>query len=230
MEAAALRTILLPSLVDAARTNIAFDNEDVALFEIARTYRADGELPHERWHVAGIAQGGLADAKWAVEQLYGALKVELEIERAADPLLHPGKAGRTPEGVFGELHPTLLDGAWGAFELDLDTLAERVPGAVLFREISPYPEIRQDLAFVMDATVPAAALVAAIREAGAPELTAVDVFDEYRGGQIAAGKKSLAFRVAFGSSERTLTDEEAAAVRARIVDALAAGFGAELRA
>jgi phenylalanyl-tRNA synthetase beta chain len=230
MEAAALRTRLLPSLVEAARTNVAVDNEDIALFEIARTYRAGGELPDERWHVAGIVDGGLADAKWAVEQLYGALKVDPEIERATDELFHPGKTGRTPEGTFGELHPTLLEGTWGAFELDLDALAERVPGAVIFREISPYPEVRQDLAFVVDAGIPAARLVAAIREAGAPELTAVEVFDEYQGGQIPAGKKSLAFRVAFGSNERTLTDEEAGAVRARIVEALASRFGAQLRA
>jgi phenylalanyl-tRNA synthetase beta chain len=230
MEAAALRINLVMSLVDAARGNLAVGNDDVALFEIARTYRANGELPDERWHVAGIVEGGLADAKWAVEQVYRALKIAPEIERASEPVLHPGKAGRTGEGWFGELHPRVLDGAWGAFELDLDALVERVPGAVLFTEISPYPEVRQDLAFVVDAGVPAAALVAAIREAGAPELTSIEVFDEYRGDQIAAGRKSLAFRVAFGSHERTLTDEEAAAVRTRIVEALASRFGAELRA
>jgi phenylalanyl-tRNA synthetase beta chain len=230
MEAAALRTNLVLSLVAAARANVAVDNEDAALFEVARTYRAAGELPDERWHVAGIVEGGLADAKWAIEQLYGDLKLEPEIERASEPFLHPGKAGRTREGWFGELHPTLLDGTWGAFELDLDSLAERVSGAVSFREISPYPEVRQDLAFVVDASLPADALLAAIREAGEPELTSATVFDEYQGGQIPAGKKSLAFRVAFGSHERTLTDEEAAGIRERIVAALSERFEAELRA
>jgi phenylalanyl-tRNA synthetase beta chain len=229
-EAAALRTELVPSLVEAARGNVAVGATDVALFEIARTYRAGGELPLERWHVAGVVDGGLADAKWAVEQLYAALKVEPSFERASVPLLHPGKSARTGEGWVGELHPALLEGAWGAFELDLDTLVERTPGAVQFEEVSPYPEVRQDLAFVVDADVPAAALLDAIRKAGAPELHSAAVFDEYRGEQIGAGKKSLAFRVAFGSLERTLTDEEATAVRGRIVDALAERFGAELRA
>jgi len=78
--------------------------------------------------------------------------------------------------------------------------------------------------------VPAAALAAAMREAGGTELRDVAVFDEYRGEQIGAGKRSLAFRVAFGSSERTLTDEDATALRARIVELLAERFGAELRA
>jgi phenylalanyl-tRNA synthetase beta chain len=69
-----------------------------------------------------------------------------------------------------------------------------------------------------------------MREAGGPELRDVAVFDEYRGEQIGAGRRSLAFRVAFGSPERTLTDEEATALRQRIVAALAERFGAELRA
>jgi len=230
-EAAALRMSLAASLVEAARGNVAVGATEVALFEIARTYRAAaGELPDEHWHVAGIVDGGFAAAKWAVEQLYAALKVEPSFERTREPLLHPGKAARTGEGWVGELHPSVLEGVWGAFELDLDALFARVPEAVVFEDVSPYPEVRQDLAFVVGADVTAAALLGAIREAGAPELTSVSVFDEYRGAQIGEGKKSLAFRTAYGSPERTLTDEEAAAVRCRIVEALAQRFGAELRA
>jgi phenylalanyl-tRNA synthetase beta chain len=230
-EAAALRTTLIRSLVDTARHNVALGTSEVALFEIARVYRAGGELPDEHWHVAGIVDGGIADAKWAVEQLYGALKVEPLYERSAEPFLHPGKSARTREGWVGELHPSLLEGTWGAFELDLDQLAAASPEAVAFREVSPYPEVRQDLAFVVDEDVPAAALVAAIREAAGDELLrAVAPFDEYRGEQVGEGKRSLAFRVAFGSTERTLTDDEAAELRARIVAALDERFGAVLRA
>jgi len=145
-------------------------------------------------------------------------------------MLHPGRSARTREGYLGELHPTVLEGSWGAFELDLDALVERAPEAVAYEEVSPYPEVRQDLAFVVDEAVPAAELLAALREAAAPELRSASVFDEYRGAQIGAGKRSLAFRVAFGSNERTLTDEEATRLRMRIVDALAARFGAVLRA
>ena len=85
--------------------------------------------------------------------------------------------------------------------------------------------------FVVDEDVPAATLLAAIQEAAGPELLrAVAPFDEYRGDQIGEGKRSLAFRVAFGSPERTLTDEEAAELRAKIVGALSDRFGAVLRA
>ncbi len=229
-EAAALRTSLVFSLVGAARHNVSVGTAEAALFEIARTYRAGGDLPDERWHVAGIVDGGVAEAKWAVEQLYAALKLRPDTTRASEPFLHPGKSARTGEGWVGELHPSLLDGVWGAFELDLDALVAAAPEALEFEDVSSYPEVRQDLAFVVGDDVPASALAAAMREAGGPDLRDVAVFDEYRGEQIGAGKRSLAFRVAFGSPERTLTDEDATALRDRIVSALADRFGAELRA
>jgi phenylalanyl-tRNA synthetase beta chain len=226
-ELAAMRESLLPSLVAAARANLAVDVEGVALFEIARVYPQVGREP---WHVAGIVDGGLAPAKWAVEQVYAALAIEPRYERASEPFLHPGKAARTAEGWLGELHPQELEGVWGAFELDLDELARAAPEGIRYVEVSPYPEVRQDFAFVVDEEVPAAELVVAIREAGGELLREVEVFDEYRGPQIGEGKRSLAFRAAFGSLERTLADEDVAPVRTAIVDALASRFGAVLRA
>jgi phenylalanyl-tRNA synthetase beta chain len=231
-EAAALRTALYASLVEPARRNTEAGEEDVALFEIARVYRDVGAgLPEEHWHVAGVADGGFADARWAVEQIYSALGIEPAYERTNTPFLHPGKAARTAEGWLGELHPALLEGLWGAFELDLDALAEAAPQVVGFEEVSPYPEVRQDLAFVVDEEVPAAEILAAIREAAGELLRELEVFDEYRNPEtIGEGKRSLAFRLAFGSLEGTLTDQDVAPVRASIVDALATRFGAELRA
>jgi phenylalanyl-tRNA synthetase beta chain len=226
-ELAAMRESLVPSLVAAAQANLAVDVETVALFEIARTYPEAGREP---WHLAGIADGGFAEAKWAVEQVYSALGIEPSYERTSEPFLHPGKAARTDEGWLGEVHPAVLDGVWGAFELDLDALAEAAPDGVAYEEVSPYPQVRQDLAFVVEEDVPASELLAAIREAAGELLREVEVFDEYRGEQIGEGKRSLAFRLAFGSPERTLTDEDVAPVRASIVDALATRFDTVLRA
>ena len=230
-EATALRTVLYASLLEPARRNADAGAKGVALFEVARVYRDIGAgLPEEHWHVAGIADGGFAEAKWAVEQVYSALGVEPSYERTSEPFLHPGKAARTAEGWLGELHPALLDGLWSAFELDLDALAEAAPHVVAFEPVSPYPEVRQDLAFVVDETVSAAEVLAAIREAAGELLRELEVFDEYRGEQIGEGKRSLAFRLAFGSPEGTLTDEDVAPLRASIVDALATRFDAVLRA
>ena len=130
---------------------------------------------------------------------------------------------------MGEVHPAVARG-WAAFELDLDELEAALPEQVLYEDVITFPSVLQDLAFVVDEEVPAAALAAAMREAAGPELRGVDVFDEYRGEQVGPGKRSLAFRVAFGSAERTLTDDDAAVLRRRIVDALAERFGAVLRA
>ena len=142
----------------------------------------------------------------------------------------PSRQDRAAAAGLGRRGASRRSGhGWSAFELDLAGLGG-APGRVLYEDGQPVPEVRQDLAFVVDEDVPAASLAAAMREAAGPELRDVRVFDEYRGGQIGEGKRSLAFRVAFGSPERTLTDEDAAALRGTIVEALAQQFGAVLRA
>jgi phenylalanyl-tRNA synthetase beta chain len=82
----------------------------------------------------------------------------------------------------------------------------------------------------VDDGVAAGDLVAAAREVAGPEPRDLRVFDVYRGEGIGDGKKSIAFHAEFRSPERTLTDEDARGLREKIVDALAAQFGAELRA
>jgi phenylalanyl-tRNA synthetase beta chain len=223
-----LRTTLLPSLVPAVQRNVDAGNEAIALFEIARVYLPDGKLSNERWHVGGVVVGGFFPAKGAVEAIHDALKQTPRFERTEAPLLHPGKAARVESGVVGELHPAALEGKWGAFELDLDTLFGRVKERVLYEDVITYPAVRQDLAFVVDEDVAAGDVIAAAR-AAVPELRDMRVFDVYRGEQIGEGKKSIAFRVEFQSSERTLSDEDAGALRQRIVQELAERFGAELR-
>ena len=230
---AVLRTTLLPGLVDAARVQLDTGSESIALFEVARVYLPSGEqLPEERWRVTGIAQGGFLGAKGAVETIAGAAHVELPFERDPEPgpLVHPGKAARTPTGAVGELHPAILDGEWGVFELDLETLAAAAPERVEYEDVITFPALLQDVAVAVPEDVEAGALVSAVREAGGPELRDVRVFDVYRGEQVGAGRKSVALRLAFQSHERTLSDEDAAKLRERIVAALAERFGAELRA
>jgi phenylalanyl-tRNA synthetase beta chain len=225
-----LRTTLLPSLLTVAERNRSVGNEGVALFEIARVYLPTGEqLPDEHWRIAGVVEGGYPEAKGVVDTLLESLKIDPAIERGAHPLLHPGKTAKLPQGWIGEVHPGIAMG-WGAFELDLHALAAAMPQRILYEDVITFPSVRQDLAFIVDEDVAAGELAAAMREAAGLELREVRVFDEYRGEQIGAGKRSLAFSVAFGSPERTLTDEDAAAIRSRIVAVLHDRYGAELRA
>jgi phenylalanyl-tRNA synthetase beta chain len=228
---AILRTTVVPGLVEAARTALDAGADDVGLFEIARVYYPSGEqLPDEGWHVGGVVSGGFRTAKGVVETLYDALHLELRVRRSSHALLHPGKAAETDTGWLGELHPTLLEGEWGAFELDLGALAASVPGRIVYEDVITYPATLQDIAVAVDEDVEVGALVDAAREAGGELVREARVFDVYRGDQVGAGRKSVAIHLAFQSSERTLTEEEATTAREAIVAALADRFGAELRA
>jgi phenylalanyl-tRNA synthetase beta chain len=231
VELAVLRTSLLPALVEAAGRNVEVGNESIALFEVARVYLPrPGDLPEERLQVAGVCEGGFRRGKGVVEALHRALKARVSFEQAEHALMHPGKTARAETGVLGELHPTVLPGAWGAFELDLAALAAATEDPVQYRDVVTFPAVKQDLAFVVADDVPAGALVQAAREA-VPELREMRVFDVYPGEKLGQpGKKSLAFNVAFQSPERTLSDEDAARLREQVVTTLAARFGAELRA
>jgi phenylalanyl-tRNA synthetase beta chain len=230
LELAVLRTRLLPSLVDAAGANAELGARDIQLFEIARVYLPAQELPNERKHVAAIVEGGWSRAKGIVEALYSALKVEPRLERTSDDLFHPRKTASVQAGILGELHPLVLEGVWGAFELDLEQLLAIVPREVTYQDVVSYPPVRLDLAFAVPEEVAAGDLIKAAREAAGPELREMRPFDVYRGEQVGEGRKSIAFAVSFQSPQRTLTDEDAAALRDRIVEALRERFGAELRA
>ena len=228
---AVLRQTLLHGLLDAAARNVSVGNERIDLFEIARVYLPQGDgLPEEQIHVGGIVEGGFAAVKGVVEALYSGLKAELRIERDAKPFLYPGRAARVGEGWLGELHPDLLEGTWGVFELDLEALLAASRDPIQYEDVITFPAVKQDLAFIVDEGVAAGDLIAAAREAAGPELRDLRVFDVYRGEQVGPGKKSIALAAAFQSPERTLSDEDAAAIRQRIVQALSKQYGAELRA
>jgi phenylalanyl-tRNA synthetase beta chain len=210
-----LRSTLLPSLLEAVRLNLNAGNDDVALFEIARVYAPSGEqLPEERWNVGAVAQRQSTEAaffraKGALETLLSALKIDARDWMRAVVVLEEGIAG---------------------FELDLTTLQHSLPGVPRYEDVVTYPAVKQDLAFIVPEEVAAGELVEIAHEAAGPELREMRVFDVYHGDQIGPGKKSVAFSVSFQSPERTLSDEDAAAVRERIVEALTRRFGVELRA
>jgi len=224
-----LRTTLATGLLGAARHNLDAGNADVALFEIAHVYLPPGPVPEERWHAGGIVQGDFFRAKGVVEALFAALHVEPLFTRADfGPELLVGAAVQSGwVATYAPFHE--LEGEWSAFELDLDELFALVPERIRYRDVITFPPLRQDLAFVVDETVPAGELLAAAREAVGEELRDARFLSDYRGEQIPPGKKSVAFSVAFQSPERTLADDDAARFRAAIVAALHERFGAELR-
>jgi phenylalanyl-tRNA synthetase beta chain len=229
-EQAVLRTSLAEGLLASARRNVDAGNDEIALFEQAHVYLPTGEqLPEERWHVGGIAEGGFPFAKGTVEGLYEALGVEPDFT-AADDLPIPGRGARTDEGWVVSVRDPELTGDWGAFELDVDALVDRVPDLIVYEDVITYPPVRQDLAFVVPEEVTAGELVAAAHEAAGPELRELRAFDVYRSDQVGQGRKSIAFSATFQSPDRTLTDDDAGELRRRIVSALEERFSAQLRA
>ena len=124
-----------------------------------------------------------------------------------------------------------LDHPPAVFEIDLGlALAAAEKAERRFVDLITYPPVYQDIAVVVDDAVEAQTVLDCVRAAAGSELRSVRIFDLYRGEQVGEGKKSLALRLEFQSPERTLTDEDVAAIRARIEKRLAQEVGGTLRA
>jgi phenylalanyl-tRNA synthetase beta chain len=256
-ELAVVRTTIVPSLLRAVRHNRNQGREDVALFEVAhllRPKRPGAELPEEPWGLAFVLAGRLGGGSWRgpglaadVLAAKGVLGVVLDrlgvpwsVEAAAPAHLTPGRAARVlvggePVGELGELHPQVaarfdLEGTVAIAEIDLDAVLARVPDRIVQRAVPAYPPVLQDVAVVVAADVPAAALLATAERAGAPLLRSATVFDRFADeARFGPGTVSLGLRLAFGADDRTLTEDEASSQRQAIVSALTAEHGARLR-
>jgi phenylalanyl-tRNA synthetase beta chain len=246
-EQSLLRTTLLGSLLDNASRNRDRGASTIRIFEAGAVYLpAEHPLPDEPYHVgillAGPARPGtwrdqapptvdFFAAKGVLTGMLDALAVPWQVTPAPapEPFLHPGRAGRIMAGAneagwIGEIHPQVAAG-WGwsdpiaAFELDLDAVAQLVH-VTSYRDLTSYPEVREDLAVVVAERVSAAEVIDVVRESGAPLLRDAIVFDVYRGEQAGEGNVSLALRLTYRAPDRTLTDEEVAAKRRKISEAL----------
>ncbi len=251
-----LRTALIGSLLDVARHNRTRGTATLRLFEAGAVYLPgrEGRLPREPYHVAALLTGAVRPATWRDPQprqvdffaikgvlasLFGALRVPWTVARAGEPFLHPARAASIladgePVGWIGEIHPLVaaaweLDDTVAAFELDLDAVS--LPTTTVYREVSSFPDVREDLAVIVLEHVSADEVVDAVRGAGRPLLAEVEVFDVYRDpGKLGEGNKSLALRLTFRATDRTLTDEEVAGLRNAIAAALQNALGGRIRA
>ncbi|MBI5911609.1 MAG: phenylalanine--tRNA ligase subunit beta [Betaproteobacteria bacterium] len=253
-----MRSGLAGSLVANVRYNLDRKQARVRVFELGRVFRADNKVADGPLTVAGVAQPlklaaiaygpayseqwGLAerkvdfhDVKGDIESLFAS--AALRFERTTHPALHPSRAanvlvdGKTI-GWLGELHPRWqqkyeLPQAPLVFELDLDALlAVPMPA---YRELSKFPPVIRDLAVVVDEAVPAQALLEAMLGSRPALVQDLWLFDLYRGKGVDSGKKSLAFRVVMQDTSKTLTDAEAEAAMAQLLQILAQRVGAKLR-
>jgi phenylalanyl-tRNA synthetase beta chain len=251
-----LRPALLPGLLRAASRNQARGMGDLALFEAGAEF-SGGEPGEQRLAVAGLLTGATGprdvhgarrdvdafDAKADAEAVLSAIGAPAgaQVFRGAQGWWHPGRSGRIglgPKKVlaeFGELHPGVLraldvKGPAVGFTVWPDAVPmPKAQGAARPRyEASDLPAVERDFAFVMEAGIEAQRAVQAAR--GADRLVAeVSVFDEFVGGPLGEGRKSLALAVRLQPKEATLTDKEIEAVSERIVSKVEKATGGTLR-
>ncbi len=252
-----MRKSLLASVLEIVERNTNL-RERIAVFEIGPVFHVSetGPLPDElprlvmaisgprglaNWDDAETKPFDFYDMKGVVESLLRDMGLgELVFESGQHPSFHPGKcskvmmAGRQL-GVFGELHPQVhaqydfSDHPVLVAKINLDVLYELVPERFDSEPVPVYPPVLEDLAFIVDEGTPAGRVETLIRQTGGKLLIGLSLFDVYRSEQIGAGKKSLAYQLTYQHPERTLTDEEVAKLRDRIVKRLEQELGAQLR-
>jgi phenylalanyl-tRNA synthetase beta chain len=218
--------------------------------QLPHEHRALGAVLHGRltapsWgDVRGaVRQADFFAAKGLLAATLDTLRVDWSVRAEPQPFLHPGRSatvvahgsdGEEVLGWVGELHPLVaraweLEGAVAAVEVDLDRVVAHAVAVPYFQDLTSFPPVRQDLAVIVADDVSADDVVGAVRGAGGKLLQGVRVFDVYRGAQVGDGRKSLALALTFQAPDRTLSDDDVAPVRAKVVKALAAQVGGELR-
>jgi phenylalanyl-tRNA synthetase beta chain len=253
-----MRTSLLPGLLHTVARARRHGEPNASLFTVGAVFlAADGSLPTERLVFAAVLAGerspwlsppravDLWDAKGVAEGLvFRMMGREASLRAPSDgerpPELHPRGAafvdvGGLRVGSLGPLHPAVaetfeLDQAVALVEIDLERLEALGAKAVRFRPLARFPASTRDLAVVVRAEVAAGEVEGAARLAAAEMAERVFLFDRFVGGSVPAGHASLALRVVYRASDRTLTDAEVDTRHAQVVAAVTAGFGATLRA
>ena len=248
---AVMRTSLLPGLAGAAAHNIKRQITRVRLFETGLRFLPEANGLAQTPTLALILCGARTPEGWStqsgsvdfydlkgeIEALFAAAATPVTFRSAVRSGLHDGQTaevllGDTVIGVIGRLHPTAaseLDLPDKTFVAELD-LAEVLQRAMPdYHDISRYPEVRRDLAVVLDKQVAASAAVDLVKAAAGECLADVVVFDLYEGEGVAENEKSLALGLTFRDQSRTLTDEEVSNTLAQVIDSLTEKLGARLR-
>ncbi|MEM1145310.1 MAG: phenylalanine--tRNA ligase subunit beta [Pseudomonadota bacterium] len=248
-----MRTSLLPGLVTAAQYNLNRQQSRVRLYETGLRFMPGSEALQQNAGLGLVISGQRHAESWSAgsdtADFYD-LKGDLEslLALAGDvskftfragrhAALHPGQTAQilhndTPIGVIGALHPSAQASLGLAVPL---YLAEIELGAILdgslpiYAELSKFPEVRRDLAILVDRDVPADELMANVRASAGAYLTDLRLFDVYAGKGIDPKRKSLALGLTFRDQSRTLADQDVNLAMDQVIDSLEKNYKAELR-
>jgi phenylalanyl-tRNA synthetase beta chain len=241
-EESVLRTSLLPGLLKAVAYNHSHRRTDVRLFELGSVYlpRDAHDLPDEPEQVAAIL--GDADAAVAVsvlKQISGTLGIDVQIRNGPRPGLHPRRSadvvfrGRSL-GEVGEVDPGVVEafgisGRVGWIRMDVDPLIVGLSAVARAKPVSRFPTSDIDLAFIVPDSIEAAVVRTSLLSAGRPLVRSVELFDVFRSEQLGDRVRSLAFALELQADDRTLSDDDVASVRQRMIDEVEKRHEARLR-
>lgn len=233
-----MRVSLLPgvfkNIVENAKHSGAF-----RLFEIGREIHAKSEgLPDEVPHFIAVSfahAGDGAPALFELKHLAECLMTGVQVEPTpARSFEHPERSGELrwrnePVGRLFELHPSLgVEGRAAVLDIDLRAIQKLDSRSVRQKPIRRFPTSAFDLSVITGLREPVGVIAERLKAAGAPDLLAVEFVRQYTGAPLAEDRKSVSYRMTVGAPDRTLSSDEVAAVRLRIIDAMR-GFGYELR-
>ncbi|MEW6380774.1 MAG: phenylalanine--tRNA ligase subunit beta [bacterium] len=250
----AMRTSLIPGLLENVAYNLNRQMDNIRLFELGRCFFPgnDGSSPEEKMMLALVMQGTREPRSWKgksdsltffdlkglVEALLAGLKVEnytispRQTPWLGSPLSACLMVGSLVAGSLGKISGDILerfDIGKEVFAIEAQVDLLRPSGQVMAKPIPRYPSISRDMALIISEDVPYQEVEHSIRQMRIDILQGIQLFDLYQGEQIPAGKKSLGLSLTYQSLTRTLTDQEVNAVHEKIIDRLSQKFSASLR-
>jgi len=234
-----LRYSLIPSLLSIFKYNKARNYKDISIYEIGKGfYKKDGEY-HEEERVAvlmtGVYNVGLHKEVVDFYVMKGILEEILEslgyqnrysiVPTSEVSELHPGQSAKiilnnVEIGVIGKVHPSIIKENIFVMEINLETLLSFRTKKMQYKEISKYPSVLKDVAFVVKKNITADEIRSVIKKAGGKLLTSIEVFDVYEGENVGSDEKSIAFSLTFQDPTRTLNDEEVMKIFNQIIESV----------
>lgn len=246
-----VRYSLIPSLIKTIEYNLSRNNNNLKVFEISNIYYKDTNEYIEETKVAAALTGKYIIEnfnidgikidfyliKGIVEELLKYLKLNNRYEFRKENLpkeFHPGRsAGVYVDneliGYVGQIHPSMAKQEIYVFELSVNKLLNKKRRNIKYKEISKYPEITKDMAFILDKNIESINIISEIQKQGGKLLKDIQIFDVYTGERVENNEKSIAFKLIFQDDEKTLTDEEVMAIFNKIISNVEIKFNAKLR-
>ena len=245
-----LRYSMIPSLYKIYEYNSARNLKDVSIFEIGKGFYKKGEEYGENLKLCVLMTGeyylGIKNnmnvdfyvIKGIAEEILDYLgyrnRYSFVIKEELPEEFHPGQTAiisvnNDEIGIIGRVHPKISKENVYVMEINLDKLSCKKVGTMKYKEISKYPNVKKDLAIVIDKNISAVQIEKVIKQAGGSLLTNIKLFDVYEGNNIEKGKISIAYSLTFENMDKTLTDEEINKVIEKIVKALEKQLKATLR-